>query len=235
MRLALAVLLFIFSFWVNPIYADSIQEQVEHRSFEQGSYEKAIEGLDYTESYRPKVKPEKRRDSRKNNGIDLPSFDGLGEIFKVVAITFIVLVLGFLLFRLIDENYFGIGQKNKANPNITFENLEEHIHEVDLDALLQQALANNDYRQAIRIYYLIIIKQLSNSDAITWKKEKTNGEYVSEMYGKKNFEDFRQVTTLFERVWYGDMILDESKYQMVAPKFSALNNKVKPLMTNETK
>ena len=103
----------------------------------------------------------------------------------------------------------------------TIDNLEEHIHDVDLYDFLKNALKDGDYKLAVRIYYLIIIKGLSDSALIKWKKQKTNGEYMSELYGHKLFESFRNNTVIFERIWYGDIEIDKRDFDQVQVKYDA--------------
>lgn len=200
---------------------------IEHRGFDESQYEKATNGVDYSEEYRPKEKPI-RRGSRKNT-FDGPNLEVLGELFQVIAVVFVALVLGFLLFRLIDEKYLSGRRDSSKAEDVLFDKLEERIHDVDLENLLRKALDDKNYKMAIRIYYLIIIKGMSNAELINWKKDKTNGEYVSELYGKKHFEPFKEATLLFERAWYGNVDVDLTIYNKLQPKFDALNKKIKPL------
>ena len=76
---------------------------------------------------------------------------------------------------------------------------------------------------------------MSNSNLIDWKKQKTNGEYLSEMYGKPLFENFRNSTNLFERVWYGDIEIDQNKFNIAKQLFDVLLNKIPSTNSNETK
>ena len=51
----------------------------------------------------------------------------------------------------------------------------------ELQRLLKDALDQGDYRGAIRIYFIFILRALSKKKWIQWEKEKTNFSYLVEM------------------------------------------------------
>ncbi len=89
--------------------------------------------------------------------------------------------------------------------------------------LLQQALAAQEYRLAARAHFLLLVGHLAQRGAIRWAKEKTNGHYVREMSNTPRAEPFRRAVEMFERIWYGQMPLDQHTYETaVAPVFDGL-------------
>jgi hypothetical protein len=79
------------------------------------------------------------------------------------------------------------------------------------------------------LYYLAIVKELSSANAIEWKKDKTNMAYIREMRKNVLFEPFKHTTSVFERVWYGDSVLQESDFNMIQPVFQDLLNQTRKL------
>lgn len=227
-------LVFCFSLVLNPIKAQDSQEQkAAYKEFDQKDYDKATKGIDYTENIAKRKKKEDKDYDYNRPDWDLGDWSVLAEVLKFLGIGGVILLLAYLIFILVDQNY-----SNKKVINIqdheVFENLEQYIHELDLNDLLQQAINQNNYKLAVRIYYLIIIKKMSTANLIDWKKQKTNGEYLSEMYGKSLFDHFRTSTNLFERVWYGDVEINLTKYTIVKQTFDVLLNKI-PSNSDETK
>jgi len=110
----------------------------------------------------------------------------------------------------------------KSNAHITIDNVEEHIYESDLDRFIREAVEQNNYTLAIRLYYLAIIKELSLKRAIKWKKDKTNKDYLREMRKTNLFNPFREATRIFERIWYGEEELEKEDYQEIKPTFEKL-------------
>jgi len=68
------------------------------------------------------------------------------------------------------------GSKQIAR-NVTLADAEapiQDIGELDITALLAQALASQNYRVAVRLYYLRALHVLAKTGKIVWKKDKTN-------------------------------------------------------------
>lgn len=140
-----------------------------------------------------------------------------GNVFQVLAIILAVAGIAFGIYKMLQQ------PRNKAlardGVEITLDNLEEYLHETDLDRFLRTALAEKNYALAIRLYYLQIIKDLSTKGAISWSREKTNRDYLREMRQHPLSEPFRTATRTFERVWYGNLPLDETLFKSLEPDF----------------
>jgi hypothetical protein len=121
----------------------------------------------------------------------------------------------------------------KSNPKINvveeihIDNLEEYIHETDLEQFLKEALLRKDYTAAVRVYYLMIIKSLSEANKIQWKKGKTNQEYLQELKEDALYQQFASNTYLYEKIWYGDLSIDEAKFEQMAAVFNSFLNQIK--------
>src|SRR5690606_20447405 len=100
--------------------------------------------------------------------------------------------------------------------------IESDFRETDLDKFIRQAIDEKNYALAVRLYYLAIIKELSLSNIIKWKRDKTNESYLRETRETRFFEPFREVTRLFEKIWYGPEKLDEQQFLSIKPKFESL-------------
>ena len=101
---------------------------------------------------------------------------------------------------------------------------EEPSIESNLEALLDLALNENNFREAIRISYLLSIRNLNENHIITYTINKTNFEYVSEVGGHPAFPLFRDLTITFERIWFGDVFANESTFNSYRAKYIALND-----------
>lgn len=112
----------------------------------------------------------------------------------------------------------------KAMPIIDIDLSEDHIESVDLDTLLKTALEQKDYRSAIRYQYLRVLKTLSQKSLIEWKYEKTNSDYQKEITAPGLRSLFREVSYLYDYIWYGEQDMDETKYKAAQTPFVALKN-----------
>ncbi len=132
----------------------------------------------------------------------------------------------YVIIRLIGGNSI-FGNKKLEQPKVyTLDDIEDNLHEVNVEAFLDEALKANNYRLAIRLYYLNILKKLSLSRQIIWKRDKTNGMYLREMYEHPQVEQFRKLTYIYEYVWFNDELnFDSTDFERLRPDFRKMAEK----------
>ena len=193
----------------------SAQEQVEEtgvneyrpvnqRSISSESWEKAAGEIDYSRD-RPEELPE------------LPDFSWLSTLVQIIAVIVVVAGIGWWVYKMMSMP--SNRRISKDEPHITPDNLESYIHETDLEKHLREALARGQYNLAVRIHYLQIIRALSEKKYIRWSKEKTNREYLRELKNTRIEDPVRNITGVYERIWYGNRRTDQEDYLLLAPDF----------------
>lgn len=195
---------------------------VAQRPVSEIQWEKAAADLDYSKDV---PKPKKERPKPTN---PMPEIDAgfWGNIAQILAIMLAVLAIGYGIYRMMQEPRNRRIARDGAE--ITEENLEAYLHETDLERFLREALARGDFPQALRIYYLQVIKSLSESGLILWSREKTNRDYLREMRAHPLSPDFHNVTRVFERVWYGNLPLDSAGFAHLEPAFKTMLAQIPP-------
>ena len=103
---------------------------------------------------------------------------------------------------------------------------QRHIEALDLDALVEEALREGNYRLAVRYRFLKILKLLSQKELIEWHFEKTNMDYLGEITHGPLQQEFRKASYLFENIWYGLQPIDEKGYHKVGHRFDSLNKSI---------
>ncbi len=135
------------------------------------------------------------------------------------------LLLATLLFILI-KFFINVNTNSvisKSNTPLVSLSEEEHIiKNTDVELLIKQALANNDYRLAIRYYYLYILQLMTEKDIIKWELQKTNEDYLKEIQEDGLKENFSTITRHYNYIWYGDFPIDHNKYSKAESSFLAL-------------
>ena len=197
-------------------YLQSDRNPVE---LSQEDWEEIISERNYEEKAEPV-------DEVENNN-ELPAFDwsAFGWV-KYVLITMLVALVVFLLVKIIsakDNNRVG-------DAEISYERLEElegNLEEADLQKFLKNALASGDYKLALRVLYLISLKEMEQKNWIIYRKDKTNLNYVMEMTSRPEVSQFARLTQAFELVWYGDLDFDKKEYELIQPPFMAYIDSVK--------
>lgn len=134
------------------------------------------------------------------------------DIFmKVLAFSVIALVVYFIVRIILKKEgmwIFGRSRKKTGVQDIT----EEDIHQMDFRQLIQETKTTQDYRLAVRYYYLWLLKKMSNNEIIDWHWDKTNSDYVYEIKNTTLRKDFEYLSYLYDYSWYGDFPLDAAAF-----------------------
>lgn len=205
----------LFIILIPVVTTAQIKKQVFIHKEEWSKYSKKY---DFTE----KIK-EIKQDTKKHPAFSSsPSVSMGGAWLKYVLWGIVIVILLILIITLI-VNVFK-GTKEKVPDNKSFKTLQiENIEDANLEEFLDQSLTEGSFKEAIRIRYLMLIRTLSRLEFVIWKRDKTNGTYVNEMYGKQGFDLFKNITISFERTWYGEKEIGEKEYHALIPLFNQLN------------
>ncbi len=154
-------------------------------------------------------------------GINIPP--GAFKVLEIIVYVLMGALAVFLLIRiLINEKFNSIFTK-KAKSIIDINLSEQHIENIDLDKLLNDALEQKEYRLAIRYHFLKVLKLLSEKNLIDWHFEKTNSDYLKEIKGEHLKSGFQEASRMYDYVWYGERPLNEQNYDWAAERFTSLN------------
>lgn len=181
----------------------------KERDLETGEYYSKRREQNYTES-RP----------RNNSSNDSYNPEGMGTFSSILLYTLLAVFLGFIIYILFVNTK--VSDKGAKVKEVELEKAPVEISKSELELMLEKALENNDYRMAVRIYFIFILKDLSEKKWITWKKEKTNISYLMEMRGKKQYDLFNESVSIFELVWYGNYTISKNDYSSIEPKLKTL-------------
>lgn len=146
--------------------------------------------------------------------------NSIGDALRYILIAVAVALVNIILFR---SNLRGLFFKAKSRAAITFDTIDENIHELNFPALIAAAEENADYRRAVRLQYLWLLKRLADSETIDWKLNKTNRDYAHEIKDKALKRDFRRLSMIFDYVWYGDTTVDEESYSRTKELFMSVH------------
>ena len=150
-----------------------------------------------------------------------------GQLFKWILV---ILALTGLVF------FIRSAQKGVwTSPLEATDTVEDNWHEVNentnqerLEKLLQQAINADAYRMAVRLHFLILLKQLNDVEIIRIQEHKTNQDYSLEIDDLYLRADFGQASQIFEYVWYGEVPIQQSEFQDIRIQFDALLAKINP-------
>ncbi len=141
------------------------------------------------------------------------SFEELMAYAVVVAAAILVVVL------LSRSSVSGLLSGRSDQSQIAYRVAVDDIREMSLDALIQEAIEERSFRKAVRLLYLKCLRELTDRKLINWQREKTNLDYARELRHSAFASDFREVSRLFEIVWYGELNISSEQFQRLQAHF----------------
>lgn len=140
------------------------------------------------------------------------------------------LLLAFLIFLLVrfflKVNSNKLIYNDKQNGSVLLTEEEDIIKNEDIPALIKEAINQQNYRLAIRYYYLLSLKHLTESESIDWQPQKTNEDYIKELKKDNLINGFKNITRIYDYVWYGEFNVDALKFENLKQPFENLNTTI---------
>lgn len=110
---------------------------------------------------------------------------------------------------------FGKSRKNIMAQDVT----AEDINQMDLPGLIKDTKESGNYRLAIRYYYLLLLRNLSDREIISWHWDKTNSDYLYEIKNASLKKDFEYLSYVYDYSWYGEFPIDDTAFSKAEKAF----------------
>lgn len=200
---------------INPNQRNKAERDAYIKKLKQ-KRQRNIEQQIREEQLKKKEKENKSRSERSSSGD--------GSVSSLLLYVLLAIALGAVIYLVFMGDKSSNGSKkvhyeNDFNPN-----------QIELSALevqINEAKANNDFRLATRLYFVWIIKELSDHGFIDWKKRKTNHNYLLEVAGQSFYNNFSNCIKTYEFIWYGEYALSKEDFKKVENDFKQLVDIIK--------
>ncbi len=147
----------------------------------------------------------------------------LDLLLKVLA----GLIVVFGIYKLV-RSKFWLTAKSEPDFQKTMDPwIGEAWNELSYRQMLEQAVAANDFKLAIRIRYGGLLHLMDEKGMIRWDAHKTNRSYYYELKDKALRDDFEKLAYIFDCVCYGDFEVSASLYGQLEPVFDEFRDKLK--------
>ncbi len=134
------------------------------------------------------------------------------NIFKWVLLG---LGIGLVIFLLYKSPFIAILRGNKKLKNVNFEADEIKLSEETIDQMIEKAEANGDYKKAIRLQLLKLLKYLSDTQQIEWESHKTNQDFIYEIKNNAVKQNYISIAKAYDLVWYGERAISNIDYSEI--------------------
>ncbi|MCY7351710.1 MAG: DUF4129 domain-containing protein [Cytophagaceae bacterium] len=138
-----------------------------------------------------------------------------------LTIALVVGVAVFVAFKLLGMDKMGLWRRGAAESQVPYSLETDNIHAIAFDEEIATARSREQFRLAVRLYYLKTLKTLTDQALIDWQPNKTNRAYVDELKPKTLRPDFERITAQFEYVWYGGFPLESAQFEGIRRGFEA--------------
>ncbi len=197
------------SFWYIDVAPDSADRKEEQNK------EKAEQDKSSSRSSR----------SGKSSGDSGSSGGGMNALLWLLIIggfgALVIWYLGNSNIRLFQRN-----RKMKDTDATEMEEMPEDIFKIPYQRELDKAIAAGNYRLAVRLLYLSLLKQLADKGRIRYRQESTNSDYLAQLYKTPLYNDFFRLTRHYEYSWYGQFPVSEQIFTTIRNEFEKLGAKI---------
>lgn len=197
------------SFWYIDVAPDSADQKEEQKK------QNTEQGRSSSRSGRPESSPV-------NSG---SSGGGLNALLWLLIIggfgALVIWYLGNSNIRLFQRN-----RKMKNTDAPEMEEMPEDIFKIPYQRELDKAIAAGNYRLAVRLLYLSLLKQLADKGRIHYRQESTNSDYLAQLFKTPLYSDFFRVTRHYEYSWYGQFPVSEQIFATIRTEFEKLGVKI---------
>lgn len=150
-----------------------------------------------------------------------------GTILQYLFIFLAICLLAYIIFKSLGIDPIRMLRGNPDKVGLAYSESLENIHEINFDAEIEKAIAQHNYRLAVRLLYLKCLKQLSDHNLIQWQIDKTNSAYLVELADPDQKQTFGVLTRQFEYVWYGNFMIDKQAFTNIDQLFQNFKKQLK--------
>lgn len=144
---------------------------------------------------------------------DIPTGGFLLFLLQVLPYVIILGMLLMLIWLFHRMNPEGILLKTPRQEHVWLDEEEEIVQRRNINSLIEKALADKDYKSAIRYQYLLVLQILNQQEIINYQSAKTNEEYAREINSEPLRAAFRQLSRIYDYTWYGSFAASQETFK----------------------
>lgn len=158
---------------------------------------------------------------------DADPYVPIGQRNWFQTLIWLIIIGGFAAFLMIYLSGSNIGlfrRKNKISNTGEEEVATDDIFAINYQKEIDKAAAVGNYRLAVRLMFLRLLKNMSEKNIIRYQQDKTNLDYLLQLHSTKHYTDFFRITRNYEYSWYGKFEVSEKSYRIISNDFDHFEN-----------
>ncbi|MGZ8559700.1 MAG: hypothetical protein ACXWWC_15260, partial [Chitinophagaceae bacterium] len=147
-------------------------------------------------------------------------------IFQTVL--WLVIIGGFVAFVILYLKNSNAGLfRNSSNIDDEKSEAETNdIFSINYQKEIDKAAGQSNYRLAVRLMFLRLLRDMSDKNIIQYKTDNTNFDYMIQLQATGLYPDFFRLARNYEYSWYGQFDIDKEKYSIIKNEFSHFERKI---------
>lgn len=169
------------------------------------------------------------KEKKKEENTKQSSYIPLGQRGWFQTLVWLVIIGGFAAVLMIYLSGSNIGlfrKKNIITKGEEEEGIIEDIFAINYQKEIDKAAMQGNYRLAVRLMYLRLLKSMSEKNIIQYKQDKTNLDYLMQLHSTKYYNNFFSITRNYEYSWYGKFEVSEEAYRLISNEFNQFDKQL---------
>jgi hypothetical protein len=154
--------------------------------------------------------------------------DSRDTFFKTLQWIIVIFGVGVVIWLLMRTEFMLVLRGKPKETVFNFADIQEDIKGIDFNARIASAIRENNFRLAVRWYYLKQLNELNSKGLIQWQTYKTNIDYYKELKAQNHKNGFRNISGIYDYVWYGHYEISPVSFTQLESQFkefeTLLNN-----------
>jgi len=203
-----------------PTTQDQAREKMNIRKFDDKQWKEVIG----SETFQEKPDEPKEEDEEEDDSMGkMPSLPWDADWLRTIAYVIVIALIVAVVYLFTKDLRFKVKVKPVGLPAEDLTGTVENIEHIEIATPLQKAMSDGNFKLATRLYFLDLLKRLHEAGLIAWKKDKTNRDYLMEVYNREfHYAAIRDLTVAYELVWYGEHTLSDEAYQKLFSAFESI-------------
>lgn len=114
-------------------------------------------------------------------------------------------------------------------PLVYLSDEEKIIKSENIQELIDRAIKAEDYRLAVRYYYLQLLKLLNQKKLIAYEFQKTDTDYLHELNREDFRLNFKKILRIYDFIWYGSFPISIDDFVKTQRNFEEYKTSLKNL------
>lgn len=148
------------------------------------------------------------------------------QLLPYLLIMVIIAFAVWLFIRLNPGNYL---LATPDEPQVFLSDEEKIIKSENIQELIDRAIKAEDYRLAVRYYYLQLLQLLNQKELIAYEFQKTDTEYLNELEQENFRQNFKKILRIYDFIWYGSFPISFDDFVKTQRNFEDFKTSLKSL------